>query len=66
MKFNKDFSAKALETAVFKIDDRNTFEYYFNPGIPQRIEAVREFFLDINNETANGIEITLIELINDE
>lgn len=63
MKLNNYSVTKALETAVFKVDDINTFKYYFNPGIPIKIESKREFFLDINNETATGVEKTIIELI---
>lgn len=57
---------KALETAVFEINDKNTFEYYYNPGIPHRIETVREAIIEIDKEKGKRIEKTIIELMYDE
>lgn len=54
---------KILSTAILEINDRNTFEYYFYPGIPHRIEAVRESLIDINNEKGKKIDTTIIELV---
>ncbi len=57
---------KALKTSVFKINDRNTYEYYYNPGIPHKIEAIRESIFDINKEKGKRIDKTIIELIYNE
>lgn len=63
MKLSGDEMNKILETSVFEINDSNTFEYYFNPGLPHRIETVREAIIDIANDKGKRIERTLIELI---
>lgn len=57
---------KALKTAVFEINDRNTYEYYYNPGVPHRIETVRETIIDIDKEKGRRIDKTIIELIYNE
>jgi len=54
---------EALRTAVFEINDSNTFEYYFDPGVPHKIETIRESIIDINKEKGKRIDKTLIELI---
>jgi hypothetical protein len=55
-----------LKTASFEIKDSNTYEYYYYPGIPHEIEAVREAFLDINNVKLRTVETTMIELLYNE
>ena len=57
---------EAFKTAVIEINDNNTFEFYYNPGIPNRIEAVRESIIDINKEKIKKIDKTIIELIHNE
>lgn len=57
---------KALETAVFEVNDRNTYEYYYDPGIPYKIEAIREAIFNLNKEKMKKIDKTSIELISDE
>ncbi|WP_188361744.1 hypothetical protein [Flavobacterium orientale] len=54
---------KAFETAVFKINDSNTFEYYFYPGIPHKIETLRETELTINGEKGKRSDKITIELL---
>ena len=66
MKLDDKEMKKILDTAVFKIEDRNTYEYYFNPGIPHKIEAIRETIIDINKEKGKRIDKTIIELLYDE
>ena len=63
MKLDDKGMKKALKSAVFKIEDRNTFEYYYYPGIPHRIETIRESVIEINDEKGRGIDKTIIELI---
>ena len=57
---------KALKTAEIKINDKNTYEYYFDPGVPHKIETFRESIININNEKSKSIEKTIIELIYNE
>ena len=66
MKLDDKGMKKTLKTAVFKIEDKNTYEYYFNPGIPHRIETVRETIIDIDKEKGRRIDKTIIELIYNE
>lgn len=54
---------KALKKSVFEVKDRNTFEYYFYPCIPHRIETERESKFDINGEKIKRIDKIIIELI---
>jgi hypothetical protein len=63
MKLGDKRMKKAFKTAVFKIEDRNVYEYYFNPGIPHRIETVRETIINIDKEKGKRIDKTIIELI---
>lgn len=62
---SEDFE-KALKTAVFEINDNNTFEYFYDPGIPIKIEAIREIQIDIQDENVKRIDKTIIELIDEE
>ena len=66
MKLGDKGMKKALKTAVFQIEDRNVYEYYYNPGIPHRIETVRETIIDIDTEKGKRIDKTIIELIYNE
>lgn len=66
MKLDDKGMKEALKTAVFKIEDRNVYEYYYYPGIPHRIETERESFIDINNEKSKRIDKIIIELIYNE
>ncbi len=66
MKLDNKELEKALKTAVCKVEDFNTFEYYYNPGIPHRIETTREFIIDIGKEKGKRIDKTIIELIYNE
>lgn len=66
MKLGDKEMKKALKTAIFQIEDRNVYEYYYNPGIPHRIETVRETNIDIDNEKGKRIDKTIIELIYNE
>ncbi|MBR9757877.1 MAG: hypothetical protein GYB39_07320 [Algicola sp.] len=66
MDLDKKGLKKALKTAVFEINDKNTYEYYYNPGVPHKIEAIRETVIDINQEKGKRIDKTIIELIYNE
>ncbi|MGB1206076.1 MAG: hypothetical protein ACPG5B_10540 [Chitinophagales bacterium] len=66
MKLNKKGMKKALKKAVFEIKDNNTYEYYYSPGIPHKIETIRETVMDIAKEKGRRIDKTVIELIYNE
>ena len=63
MKLGDTGMEEALKTAIFQIEDKNVYEYYFNPGIPHRIETIRESIIDIDKEKGKRIDKTIIELI---
>lgn len=65
VKMNVDSSKmdEMFKTAVFDITDNNTYEYYFNPGVPHKIKTVRETLIDIDNSKGKRIDSTSIELI---
>jgi hypothetical protein len=63
MKLGNKEVKKALETAVLQIEDKNVYEYYYNPGIPHRIETIRETIVDIDKVKVKNIDKTIIELI---
>lgn len=52
-----------LKTASFEIKDSNTYEYYYYPGVPHKIEGVREAYMDIDNVKLKLLETTMIELL---
>lgn len=54
---------EALKTAIFSIEDNNVYEYYYTPGIPHRIETVRETIIDIDKEKGKRIDTIVIELL---
>jgi hypothetical protein len=56
---------EALKTAVFEINDKNTYEYYYDPGIPHKIETVREALIDIDKQKGKRIDKIRIELLYD-
>ncbi|UJH92811.1 hypothetical protein LZ575_10510 [Antarcticibacterium sp. 1MA-6-2] len=56
----------ALSTASIEINDNNTYEYYFYPGIPHKIEAVRVSLIQMAGEKGKRIDKTLIELVYNE
>lgn len=66
MKLGDTGMEEALKTAIFQIEDKNVYEYYFNPGIPHRIETIRESIIDIDKEKGKRIDKTVIELIYNE
>lgn len=66
MKLKDSGMDDALESAIFKIEDKNIFEYYYNPGVPHRIETTRETIIDIDKEKGRRVDKTIIELIYEE
>lgn len=66
MNLKNDEIDEALKTAIFKIEDTNVYEYYYDPGIPHRIETLRETTIDIDKENAKRVDKIIIELIYNE
>lgn len=54
---------KTIKDAKFNIIDENRFEYYYNPGIPIKIETKRTSIIDIDTEKGKRIDKMIIELI---
>ncbi|CAM3616684.1 hypothetical protein FLGE108171_06360 [Flavobacterium gelidilacus] len=54
---------KLMKEAVFLIEDKNIFEYFYYPGIPSKIVSLRESNIQVNNEDGKRIEKIEIELI---
>ncbi len=54
---------KAIAKAKYDIKDYNVYEYYFNPGIPIKIETKREVLFDLDKENGKRIDILKIELV---
>lgn len=63
MKLNNKEIKKALKTAVLEIKDRNTYEYFYYPGIPYRIETIRESYFKLKDEEGKRIDKIIIELM---
>lgn len=63
LNLEKDEITEALKTANVEITDKNVFQYWYNPGIPYKIETHRETILDIADEKGKRVDITRIELI---
>lgn len=66
VKIDSEEMEKAFENAVFEINDNNTYEFHYNPGVPHKIEAIRESIIDFNKEKGRKIDKTIIELIYEE
>lgn len=63
MKIDNKKMKKALKNAIYEVNDSSKYEYYYNPGIPHKIETTREMVLNIDKEKSNMIEKLIIELI---
>jgi hypothetical protein len=59
---DKEFK-KFSKTAVFEINTDNTYEYYYNPGVPIKIETLRETMIDIDKEKGKRVDKLVIELL---
>ena len=56
---NNDMEAK-MKTAQFDIKDYNRFEYYYDPGIPIKVETNRESIIKIAGENGKRVDIIRI------
>lgn len=54
---------EAMGTAVVSIKDRNRFEYWYDPGVPNLIEGRREAYLDIMGSKGHRVDLVRIELM---
>lgn len=57
---------KALKNSKIDIHDNNRFEYFYDSGVPFKIEAVREMQINVAPTNMQGIEIVRIELLAEE
>lgn len=55
-----------LKNAVIEINDINLFEYYYDPGVPHKIETSRESVINIDNKNSKRLDKVIIELIYNE
>ncbi len=54
--------AEILDAAKFDVNDTNTYEYYYYPGVPLKITCKRETNMKTGTEGQIAIELTEIEL----
>jgi len=52
-----------LKTARYDITDNNSYAYYYNPGIPVKIETNRTMLMNMGKENGVRIDKVMIELI---
>lgn len=64
MGLNEKEMKEAMKTAKFDIRDNNRFEYYYYPGIPVKIETLRESIIDIAEEKVKRVDQIIIESVN--
>ncbi len=65
MKLNDKEVKKIFKTAKIDIQDHNNFEYFYNPGIPIRLESSRETVIIFDQENMKNVEQIIIELVED-
>ncbi len=58
---NEDMQT-ALKESKFDIQDINTYQYYYYPGIPLKISCLRKTIMKFSGENKINIELTKIEL----
>ena len=59
---DKNFK-KAFNEAVLEINDDDSFDYYYYPGIPKKIVTNRESTFNITGVEGRGLEKIIIEMI---
>ncbi len=57
---------KKLKSAHLTIQDRNTYDYFYYPGLPQKISTIRDISFEIGKEKGKRVEQIIIELALDE
>lgn len=55
-----------VKKAKMNVTDNNTYEYFYFPGVPARIETIRTTEMNLNGEDGKRIDSTIIEIITDE
>lgn len=53
----------SLATAVLEMKDYNRYEFFYDPGIPYKIETNRVFLVDIGKDNYKRMNIIRIELV---
>lgn len=66
MNIESNQAEQMLQKAIFTIKDENIFEYYYYPGIPHKIETLREMHIDINETKMKRTDQITIELLYEE
>lgn len=66
MKLKDKELSKALKTSVLEINDKNIYEYYYDPGVPHKIETTRESIMNIAGQGGKRVDKVIIELIYNE
>ncbi len=57
---------KLLEKSIIEINDTNEYAYYYYPGIPHKIEALRETQFNLLGNNGKRVDKLVIELIYDD
>ncbi len=55
--------SKALDEAVYEIDTRNRYDYYYYPGVPVKIDFNRNINVDIGGQKTRRHDTITIELL---
>jgi hypothetical protein len=55
--------SQALQEAVYQIDTRNMYDFYYYPGIPVKIEFNRNIIFDIGGQKSRRHDTITIELL---
>ncbi len=63
MGFDDETLKETLADSKFDIKDRNTYEYYYNPGVPHKIVTNREIIFNIGADKRRKVEKYIVELI---
>ena len=66
MGFDEETLKKTLTDSKFDIKDRNTYEYYYYPGVPHKIVTKREIIFNVGEDKRRKVEKYLVELIYDD
>ena len=62
MKVSNKEMKKAMKKAIFDIKDYNSYQYYYYPGVPYRIETTRTTIMEMAGEKGKRIDLVRIEL----
>lgn len=52
-----------IESSVVEVSDENSYDYYYNPGIPVKVSVSRNTRLNVLEDKIRQIDLTIIERI---